>query len=853
MKYFCCDDTTQLITIIREHANIECMTIKPNLGKAFFDFKDLLCLRQLTYGEYSDYFGRYQTANLADIPNLQELCLLNNVELELAFLKSLFSNPNFNKLSFINLAAHQQDALLDFFQNDASKGIQLILDHSNGYMLDQEEGPMIVCGNPLNAALMPYAKVLNYQYMGSEKDDDELRFVTRKRFQRKMMKAMKANDKEAIAELLKHIDSLELSVGQVGCFRMIIQSVLEVNALYLDNTQLQFFYELMQDEDFLPLLQQVFTNLEELRMVNVAHDFFPDLHYFKSLRLLDITSADFMQTEDLFLMEHIAHLNSLEELSLNNIFTSEVLDFRQHPHLTSIKMHNVDLEDMYFVDNSVLKELSISYCPKWIGLTKEYRKNAALERLNLYGEELYLNEEFCYFPELKELTINSAATDAYYLPKEIANLKKLEMLSVCFLMGLKGIPQEVLELKNLRMLLLIGVFESFPKEVFLLPNLIGISLQSTYLPHIPEELNACKALSIDINGGGIEKLSMHQVKRLGRAFKFTTADLSQMDVAKFYTSRSDVKWGLDKHYAFMSIMMGTYADDADETFDISLYYDMLELEDSMISSRFDQHIHAFNINKKSIVDEGIPHGTYLYVHGVLSSNEQQLSVQLSTLGIHLTNNLDEKVTHVLIGNAGDYEQRLSEHTYTFCTESQLMTYLSHHGNKQLMTKEGKKMIPQIEQLLYSAEDQNKLLALEMIKNIGLPTELMLSLIVLQKYTENNDIRQNCKCLLKTYCDFPQLLSFSEKDHPSPLRWIEDEFKYNNIFYELNSPHFERKTDEDHLGDICTHLLWKLSHEAEVLVELVNALESGMISVNIPYFYMRRNEIAADSNKYLTYE
>lgn len=141
----------------------------------------------------------------------------------------------------------------------------------------------------------------------------------------------------------------------------------------------------------------------------------------------------------------------------------------------------------------------------------------------------------------------------------------------------------------------------------------------------------------------------------------------------------------------------------------------------------------------------------LYVAGTPGRKKTEIKVKLKTLRIPFTTDFSEEVTHVLVGKNPRGYKDLQGHDFKIISENQLYEIFKNDapGFLEVAVDKGKidvdnNIIP----LLYSDELPNVMVALEMLKNGGVPDEMMDPLLVVYKSCPDTKIRGIAKKLLE---------------------------------------------------------------------------------------------------------
>lgn len=144
--------------------------------------------------------------------------------------------------------------------------------------------------------------------------------------------------------------------------------------------------------------------------------------------------------------------------------------------------------------------------------------------------------------------------------------------------------------------------------------------------------------------------------------------------------------------------------------------------------------------------------TKIYLTGNLRNTSTQWRERLATLGFAYAKTYSADVTHVLIGVNCKESELLKEKNFYPLSEAQLEQYFNEQQPKFLqqvaLQNVDNQMVENVKQLLGDGNNESTLVGLQMVKNGGLPMELVENILVIQKTSTVGAIRSECRKLLE---------------------------------------------------------------------------------------------------------
>ncbi|MFK7808741.1 MAG: BRCT domain-containing protein [Saprospiraceae bacterium] len=159
-------------------------------------------------------------------------------------------------------------------------------------------------------------------------------------------------------------------------------------------------------------------------------------------------------------------------------------------------------------------------------------------------------------------------------------------------------------------------------------------------------------------------------------------------------------------------------------------------------------LHDYSMKQKGV--ESFNSKSTLYIAGTPSRKKTEIKQKLKTIGIKIVDKPEKGFTHLLVGkNPKDYKS-LQEHDFEIISEQELNELFKTDapGYLEEAAQSGNVQInDNVLQFLYNDEVSNVLIGLEMLKNGGVPDELIDPLLVVYKSCPDTKARKIAKQLL----------------------------------------------------------------------------------------------------------
>ena len=152
----------------------------------------------------------------------------------------------------------------------------------------------------------------------------------------------------------------------------------------------------------------------------------------------------------------------------------------------------------------------------------------------------------------------------------------------------------------------------------------------------------------------------------------------------------------------------------------------------------------------------------LVVVGQTSFKSKELKARLETLGIQLKRALSKETTHVLLGLNPKTSKGLENHSCTLLSEQQLQEALDRLEAPFLKGEEASASLEHLEQLLLSKSEEQRTLALELLKGGGLPKKLIPAAFIAMKFTDDKKLYAKFKRLIKPMVSDASMKIFQQR-------------------------------------------------------------------------------------------
>lgn len=149
------------------------------------------------------------------------------------------------------------------------------------------------------------------------------------------------------------------------------------------------------------------------------------------------------------------------------------------------------------------------------------------------------------------------------------------------------------------------------------------------------------------------------------------------------------------------------------------------------------------------------------VFGKISVSKTEFKQKAEEVGLQVTSRYSDKVTHIVLGNTPKEILKIEEKTFKaqIISESVVSDYINQVAPSYLVAESD--LSDNLKSLLQSDEESTVLLAIEMMKTGGVPSNIIPELFYVQKTTSNASIRKELKKTLLAYA--PANMQMAVKD------------------------------------------------------------------------------------------
>jgi len=407
--------------------------------------------------------------------------------------------------------------------------------------------------------------------------------------------------------------------------------------------------------------------------------------------------------------------------------------------------------------------LSIEYC-QLKKIPKILKKLVSLQYLSLSGNRFLKKNHWAVFENLSQLQIlhlRNSLGNLISLPLPFCQLSQLKRLNLKD-NRLRSLPDEFAQLTNLEALELGGNnFETFPTVITRLPKLRYLQIPASALRQLPDEVLLLQ---------NIEEVEFTAVRNPKNAFIVTLKNLL----------RNSDKYGFTS--SFQQLLLSLIRDAQIDTLSNQQLFDVLHSRMSnicnMALAELEKRIEAnvFGTFRMPQADD------HLITKGKFKSKVTDLKRRLHQQNIKTGRKATKQTDFILIGKEPqDIKKLLDQFAPLLITEQQLIQHLNQLEQPYLIsTSPEESHIDNIRQLLASQEEDNTLLALEIIKAGGLPNELLTDLFLTYKFSSSSKVKRLVKRLVGQQASPDYLAALNSRKQIG--RYLAEKTVCNNLVY-----------------------------------------------------------------------
>lgn len=301
---------------------------------------------------------------------------------------------------------------------------------------------------------------------------------------------------------------------------------------------------------------------------------------------------------------------------------------------------------------------------------------------------------------------------------------------------------------------------SLPKNLDKLDNLFILELRNNHFTEIPKELENCKELDIlDFTSNNLQSFAGYSaIKNLNSLDISDNPCVNNVEdlLAKRAINIDGFNWGNIKMHkktfvSFMAALAKSPLSDQDKKELLLLAKEQKELKlqtdttEQVIKAICIPHRKLENEIRKNFLDQQkdrlksnpLSKDSILYLAGKPSQTKTEINTQCKELGIHLSKQLTSNITHILLGKTPKDLLGKALPDAIFISESELS--VMHKAEKPAMfDKLDSESIDKIRELLRAEVFSNVAIAVEMLRNGGVPEALYLDILYVIKSHFAND-------------------------------------------------------------------------------------------------------------------
>jgi len=461
----------------------------------------------------------------------------------------------------------------------------------------------------------------------------------------------------------------------------------------------------------------------------------------------DLSTKDFSINYWEKLKEIPSEINLLQQLETLSIYRNK-----------SIKKYPSELADLPKLKHISLRFNNLKQLPL---VFKELKQ---LETLVLSNNRFLAStkwEHLAQMKALKVLDLSYSLQNLSILPAEIGNLHNLRELNISG-NKLKELPPSLKNLTQLEKLYCeLNDFETFPSVLVELPCLKELQISAKSLKGLPKEV-----------------LKLQHIENL----KFTAKSNSKTPyIFPFERLLKHIKtyqFSADLQLFFLAIIRGSLLiKDLNNEQLLTLLNCAIPEYTNEALEEVDLRIKANKLSTFSFPQAN----DRLVIKGKIKGKVSELKSRVAQNSIQTGVKINASTTHVLIGSMpGDIYEKIQEYNIALITEQSLVKHLNQLEQPYLLASEAVTDLDNIRQLLHSDQTENILLALEMLKSGGVPSELLTELFLIYKLTRTQKIKRVIYQIIGQYAPLSFATALKSRKPIGPA--ISEIVRSNNLEY-----------------------------------------------------------------------
>lgn len=478
-------------------------------------------------------------------------------------------------------------------------------------------------------------------------------------------------------------------------------------------------------------------------------DEFKKLHQYPELEDLSLLSAKKLTA----IPEEIATLKKLNRLRISDSQITEIPNFIFDLPLMSLKISDSPLN----------------------ALPEAISKLTQLEEIELDGLLLeQLPIELGDLVALKNLDIRK--TPLKKIPDVFEKLKNLEHLRLIETQ-LKELPKSITKLKNIKGITVMNAqIKALPKGLGNLQNLQYFHFSENLLTEFPSELCKIYGLyNVRLDHNKIKEVpecithwkELHSLDLKNNAFEEYPDVLLEWDCA--FGTKAHWFLSIDKHLYYEKPIWELFRKNAYKSLDRKdkrhYFYlftqdipkiktipsvELIALLNAKVTEVADNTVRYLTSNS----DEILKKGDNVLISCKIEGDKKKLIERLISCGIEVVTSYEQKPTHVVIRSRGNnHLERIPKKTnFQFITEHHLTKTIDALDPGYLVEASLDPQQDHIADLIFSMDDANMALALELLQGGGLPPGLFTHVYIIFKLCDDASVREKAGKMLKKHAD-----------------------------------------------------------------------------------------------------
>jgi len=442
---------------------------------------------------------------------------------------------------------------------------------------------------------------------------------------------------------------------------------------------------------------------------------------------------------------------------------SEIKLLQQLESLSIYKNKSIKKYPLELADLPNLKHVSLRFNNlKQIPIV--FKELTQLETLILSNNRFLASTKWEHLSQMKALNfldLSYSLQNLSLLPKEIGNLHNLKELNISG-NKLKKLPNSLKNLTRLEKLHCeLNDFDVFPKILVELPRLKELQISAKSLEGLPNAVLKLQHITtLKFTAKSNSKTAY--IFPFERLLKHIKTYQFSPELQRFFLAiiRGDIlikELSNQQLFSVLNCAIPEYINQALEEIDLRIKANALS---------------SFSFPKAN---------DRLVIKGKTKGKVSELKFRVAQHDIQTGVKINACTTHILIGAMpGDIYDKIQAHNIVLLTEQSLVKHLNQLEQPYLLASEEVTDLENIRQLLHSDQTENTLLALEMLKSGGVPSQLLTELFLIHKLTRVQKIKRVIYQIVGQYAPLSFVTALKSRKPIGPS--ISEAVRSNNLEY-----------------------------------------------------------------------